>query len=260
MARGARQPSGCAASRRAAGSSACACSTMTGGGRSSDVIRALEYIREKLNDDPKLLRVHGVNLSVGYEFDAEMFACGQSPLCAEVDRLVQSGVVVVTAAGNTGYGTCSAQRRAQGRALEHDQRSRATPRSRITVGVHPPRLAAHLRRLLLLVQGPDRRRPAQARPRRARRADHLVRRRQREEARRAAGSRRSQAAAPTTTGLLRRRQRHQHGRAARLGRHRRVPVDPPRVHRQAAGGQAHLPRRPRRSGASATSRATVCST
>ena len=79
-----------------------------GDGRSSDIIRALEYIREKLNDNPKLLRVHGVNLSVGYEFDAEMFACGQSPLCVEVDRLVQSGVVVVAAAGNTGYGTVGA--------------------------------------------------------------------------------------------------------------------------------------------------------
>ncbi|HXU31816.1 MAG TPA: S8 family serine peptidase, partial [Thermoanaerobaculia bacterium] len=45
-----------------------------GEGLTSDVIRALEYIRESLNDDPKLLRVHGVNLSVGYEFDAEMFA------------------------------------------------------------------------------------------------------------------------------------------------------------------------------------------
>jgi subtilisin family serine protease len=79
-----------------------------GGGRSSDVIRALDYVREKLNDNPKLLRVHGVNLSVGYEFNAEMFACGQSPLCAEVNRLVQSGVVVVAAAGNTGYGTVGA--------------------------------------------------------------------------------------------------------------------------------------------------------
>ncbi len=79
-----------------------------GDGRSSDVIRALDYVRERLNDNPKLLRVHGVNLSVGYEFDAEMFACGQSPLCAEVNRLVQSGVVVVTAAGNTGYGTVGA--------------------------------------------------------------------------------------------------------------------------------------------------------
>jgi subtilisin family serine protease len=37
-----------------------------------------------------------------------MFACGQSPLCTEVDRLVQEGVVVVTAAGNTGYGTVAA--------------------------------------------------------------------------------------------------------------------------------------------------------
>ncbi|MGY6277471.1 S8 family peptidase [Methylomonas sp. MgM2] len=80
-----------------------------GKGRASQVIQALEYIREKLNDNPKLMRVHGVNLSVGYEFDAEMFACGQSPLCTAVDRLVQEGVVVVTAAGNTGYGTVGAQ-------------------------------------------------------------------------------------------------------------------------------------------------------
>lgn len=82
-----------------------------GEGRSSDVIRALEYIRENLNDNPKLLRVHGVNLSVGYEFDAEMFACDQSPICAEVDRLVQSGVVVVAAAGNTGYGSVGSSTR-----------------------------------------------------------------------------------------------------------------------------------------------------
>jgi subtilisin family serine protease len=82
-----------------------------GNGRSSNLVRALEYIREHLNDNPKILRVHGVNLSVGYEFDAEMFACGQSPLCAEVNRLVQSGVVVVTAAGNTGYSTLTANGR-----------------------------------------------------------------------------------------------------------------------------------------------------
>jgi subtilisin family serine protease len=79
-----------------------------GHGRASQVIQALEYVREHVNDNPKLLRVHGVNLSVGYEFDAEMFACGQSPLCAEVNRLVQEGVVVVAAAGNTGYGTVAA--------------------------------------------------------------------------------------------------------------------------------------------------------
>jgi subtilisin family serine protease len=79
-----------------------------GEARSTDIIRALEYIRERINGDPKILTVHGVNLSIGYEFDAEMFGCGQSPLCVEVDRLVQSGVVVVTAAGNTGYGTVGA--------------------------------------------------------------------------------------------------------------------------------------------------------
>jgi serine protease AprX len=83
----------------------------TGEGRVSDVMRALVYIREQLNDDPKLLRIHGVNISIGYDFDAQMFACGQSPLCVEVDRLVRSGVVVVVAAGNTGYGNVSAVQR-----------------------------------------------------------------------------------------------------------------------------------------------------
>ena len=51
--------------------------------------------------------IAGVNLSVGYPFDAKWFGCGQSPLCQEVDRLVRSGVVVVSAAGNSGYGTVS---------------------------------------------------------------------------------------------------------------------------------------------------------
>lgn len=82
-----------------------------GAGRTSNVIRALAYIRRHVNRNPKLMRIHGVNLSLGYEFDAEMFACGQSPLCAEVDRLVQSGVVVVTAAGNTGWGIATSAAR-----------------------------------------------------------------------------------------------------------------------------------------------------
>jgi subtilisin family serine protease len=82
-----------------------------GAGRTSNVIRALAYIRNYVNRNPKLMRIHGVNLSLGYEFDAEMFACGQSPLCAEVDRLVQSGVVVVAAAGNTGWGIATSAAR-----------------------------------------------------------------------------------------------------------------------------------------------------
>ncbi|HEU4365809.1 MAG TPA: S8 family serine peptidase, partial [Candidatus Krumholzibacteria bacterium] len=72
--------------------------------RVSRIIKALAYVREVNAQSDKVMRIHGVNLSVGYEFDAEWFACGQSPLCQEVDKLVRSGVVVVTAAGNSGYG------------------------------------------------------------------------------------------------------------------------------------------------------------
>jgi serine protease AprX len=82
-----------------------------GKSRSTDVLRALQYVRESVNGQGKLMRIHGVNLSVGYEFDARWFACGQSPICVEVDRLVQSGVVVVVAAGNTGYGEQQAAQR-----------------------------------------------------------------------------------------------------------------------------------------------------
>jgi subtilisin family serine protease len=105
-----------------------------GEGRSSDVIRALQYIGETLNDNPKVLRVHGVNLSVGYEFDAEMFACGQSPLCSEVNRLVQGGVVVVAAAGNTGYGTVGAQERPTKVGLSNTINDPGNAELAITVG------------------------------------------------------------------------------------------------------------------------------
>src|SRR6266508_121584 len=87
-----------------------------GNGRASNVMRALQYIREQVNADPKILRIHGVNISAGYEFNAEVFACGQSPLCVEVDRLVRAGVVVVVASGNTGYGQIMAQGRPGARA------------------------------------------------------------------------------------------------------------------------------------------------
>jgi serine protease AprX len=74
-----------------------------GDGDTSTVIAALQQVQQ-VNGYGRSLVVHGVNLSVGYPFDPEWFACGQSPLCVEVDRLVRSGVVVVAAAGNTGYG------------------------------------------------------------------------------------------------------------------------------------------------------------
>ncbi|MCC6857059.1 MAG: S8 family peptidase [Bryobacterales bacterium] len=77
------------------------------------IIAAIDTIQQ-INDHGRRLLIHGVNLSVGYEFDPKWFACGQSPICVEVDRLVRSGVVVVIAAGNTGYGTLSAKVRATG--------------------------------------------------------------------------------------------------------------------------------------------------
>jgi subtilisin family serine protease len=72
--------------------------------RVNRVIAALAYVREVNGQSTDGMRIHGVNLSVGYEFDPRWFACGRSPLCKEVDKLVRSGVAVVVAAGNTGYG------------------------------------------------------------------------------------------------------------------------------------------------------------
>jgi subtilisin family serine protease len=74
-----------------------------GEGQASNLIAAIDVI-QRINGNGRYIRVHGVNMSVGYDFEPEWFACGQSPLCVEVDRLVKCGVVVVVAAGNTGYG------------------------------------------------------------------------------------------------------------------------------------------------------------
>jgi serine protease AprX len=74
-----------------------------GKGSVSSIIAGISYI-QKLNADGRDIKIHGVNISVGYGFDPEWFACGHSPLCVEVDRLVKSGVLVVVSAGNTGRG------------------------------------------------------------------------------------------------------------------------------------------------------------
>ncbi|MES1262609.1 MAG: S8 family peptidase, partial [Acidobacteriota bacterium] len=84
-----------------------------GNGDVSNIIAAIDRI-QTINDFGRNINIHGVNLSVGYEFDPLWFACGQSPVCVEVNRLVRSGVVVVVAAGNTGYGVLSTNQRASG--------------------------------------------------------------------------------------------------------------------------------------------------
>lgn len=73
-----------------------------GQGKVSWVLRAIDRI-QTWNQNGKRLLVHGVNMSLGYDFDPRWFACGHSPLCVEVNRLVKSGVSVVVSAGNAGY-------------------------------------------------------------------------------------------------------------------------------------------------------------
>ena len=74
-----------------------------GTGSASAAIRGLEYLR-KLNDANQTIRVDGVNMSLGYPFDPQSYGCGYSPLCQEVTRAVDSGLIVVISCGNWGYG------------------------------------------------------------------------------------------------------------------------------------------------------------
>jgi serine protease AprX len=83
-----------------------------GQGKVSWVLMAIEQIQQ-WNQGGKRILVHGVNMSVGYDFDPRWFACGHSPVCVEVNRLVRCGVSVVVSAGNGGYSSFIA---ASGRA------------------------------------------------------------------------------------------------------------------------------------------------
>lgn len=73
-----------------------------GFGDEFSVLCALEFIGwiNRKRDQPV---IHGVNLSLALVHDVESFACGKTPVCDACDRLVGSGVVVVAAAGNTGF-------------------------------------------------------------------------------------------------------------------------------------------------------------
>jgi len=66
------------------------------------ILGALQFVRH-LNSRSERRVVHGVNLSFSLDHDPENYACGRTPLCEEVERLVKSGVVVVAAAGNEGW-------------------------------------------------------------------------------------------------------------------------------------------------------------
>ncbi len=66
------------------------------------VIAALRLIRH-VNERNDFILIHGANLSLSIKHDVTNYACGRTPVCEESERLVESGVVVVAAAGNDGY-------------------------------------------------------------------------------------------------------------------------------------------------------------
>jgi serine protease AprX len=66
------------------------------------IIAALQFVRY-LNGRNNYLLVHGTNLSLSIPHNVRNFACGRTPICDECDRVIDSGVVVVAAAGNHGY-------------------------------------------------------------------------------------------------------------------------------------------------------------
>jgi serine protease AprX len=66
------------------------------------IIASLQFIRY-LNDRHNFITIHGANLSLSIPHDVRNFACGRTPICNESERLIESGVVVVAAAGNHGY-------------------------------------------------------------------------------------------------------------------------------------------------------------
>ncbi|MDQ4491336.1 S8 family serine peptidase [Sinomonas sp. ASV486] len=69
---------------------------------SSAVIAAIEYVLTEVNVSRNPLRVHGVNLSLGCDWDPSHYAAGQSPLDQLLTELVATGVNVVVSAGNNG--------------------------------------------------------------------------------------------------------------------------------------------------------------
>jgi hypothetical protein len=72
-----------------------------GSGDDGWIIKALDHIAEVNNASGGLV-IHGVNLSLGGPFDPEVYGCGYSPICQELQRLWRMGVVVCVACGNEG--------------------------------------------------------------------------------------------------------------------------------------------------------------
>ncbi len=73
-----------------------------GTGDEFSLIAAMQFVRH-LNAHNERRTIHGVNLSISIKHNVKNYACGCTPVCEESERLVNSGLVVVAAAGNDGY-------------------------------------------------------------------------------------------------------------------------------------------------------------
>ena len=73
-----------------------------GNGNDAWIVKALDHIAS-VNDQAGQPAIQGVNLSLGGGFDPSVFGCGYTPLCTELRRLWNQGVLVVIAAGNEGF-------------------------------------------------------------------------------------------------------------------------------------------------------------
>lgn len=73
-----------------------------GKGDEFSIVTALQAIRY-INEQAGRFVIAGVNLSLSVPHDVASHSTGWTPVCIECDRLSRSGVVVVVAAGNSGY-------------------------------------------------------------------------------------------------------------------------------------------------------------
>jgi subtilisin family serine protease len=72
-----------------------------GVGEDAWIIKAIDDIWRRNQNEP-CTKIHGVNLSLGGQFDATVYGCGFSPICKDLRDLWRQGVIVCVAAGNEG--------------------------------------------------------------------------------------------------------------------------------------------------------------
>ncbi len=85
----------------------------TGDGDEFSVIAGLRLVKA-INDLNGRMVIHGVNLSISMLHHVANYACGWTPVCQACEDLIDSGVVVVAAAGNAGFSDPEGLRQSDG--------------------------------------------------------------------------------------------------------------------------------------------------